>query len=208
MPKGLLDGLDAGSGRAQNGRASATLGILGQEQIAIKRVVAVYLQLDEIAVYLIGCIFLGRLLRVAEVLLLPHLTDAILPEGGEIGWFLRPRTYLIYREAHLDMMHIGGAVYSNAQSEIAKARRGACAHIYLGPSVLQFHAAMVVGIQHVIGYGVFHNTVAWNAILIEFHLYYGFFTRFIEPVGMVGHRYEEVIAAVRIVFGTALSQCQ
>ena len=63
----------------------------------------------------------------------------------------------------------------------------------------------MVGFQHVVGYCVFHNAIARNAVFVKLHLYGGLLARLIEPVGVVGHRNKEVIAAVGIVFGMDLS---
>ena len=72
-------------------------------------------------------------------------------------------------------------------------------HLDGATSVLQFCFTFGVVFHQVSANAVLHNAVAGNTILIELHFYRRLFACLVEPVGMVGHRQPEVVAAVRII---------
>ena len=106
----LLDGLDAGSRRGENHRMTALLGILGIEEVAVHRMTfLIYLKFNEITVYLVGTVFLGKFLCIAHRHVLQFIL-CLLPECIEILRLLGIRLNLIYRESYFDMMLIGLAI--------------------------------------------------------------------------------------------------
>ena len=195
----ILDGLDACSWRTEHYGMLAWLGILGIEQEAIHGMAHfVDLELDEITVYLVGTIVLVQLLGIRHRHLFQFL-HVLLPEASEILGLLRIGVYLVDRESHLDMMLIGLSVETDREFHVAESRRFLRSHIDDGTSVLQLHASMLVGLEHVVAYGIFQFAITGNAILAETHLHLGILAGLIEPVGMVGHSEPKIVALIRIV---------
>ena len=106
----FLDGFDAGSWRCENHRMATLLGILWIKEIAIHRMAfLIYLKLNEIAVNLIGTIFLGEFLGIAQRNVLQFVL-CLLPECIKILRLLGIRLNFIYRESYFYMMLVGFAI--------------------------------------------------------------------------------------------------
>ena len=121
------------------------------------------------------------------------------PEGVEVGRVLRIGLQLFGREAYLYVMLIGMPLNACLQSEVQESGLLHGTHVDDGPSVLKHHLATLCGRKHVGSNLITDFHILRDAVLAESHLYLGSFAGLVKPVGMVGNRQPQVVAAVRII---------
>ena len=195
----FLDGLNAGSRRGEHHGMVALAGILGIEKIAIHHMShLIYLKFYEIAIYLIGTVFLGEFLGVAQGNVLQFILR-LLPETVEILRFLGIRLNLIHRESHFHMMLIGFAIELIKQAQISETWSLSGSHVHDGAPILQSEASLLISLEQVIAYFILHLAVTGNSILIETYFHLSLLASLIEPVSMIGHGKPKIITLVRIV---------
>ena len=95
MSQWLFDGLDAGSWRTEHYGMLAWLRVFGVEELAIDALFATaHGNFHQIAIHLIGAVFLGNLLGVGERNLC-QFVEVALPEGVEVFGLLCEGLYLL-----------------------------------------------------------------------------------------------------------------
>ena len=202
MSQRFLDGLDASSWRTDADGAGAGFCVLGIAEIGVNRMLSVDIQFDEVAVNLVGAVFLGPFARVGEGSGL-EACHLFLPELPEVGRLLGVGFDLFGREAHLHVVLALLAVDGGHETEVSESRGLAGADVQCGASVLQFQCARLVGCLQVVRQRPGYLRVHRHAIQVELDVYRGLFARLVEPVTMVGNRHPEIVGAVGIVLGMA-----
>ena len=179
-------------------------GISGHRQIAVDAVAAVGMQFDQVAVELVGAVLLDALTPGQQPLcahFLAGLVDVRLPEFVEVGRIAGVGFQLLGRESHLHVVLVQLAVDGGLEPHVEESGLLHRSHIDDGAPVLQHHLSPGGGGQHVGSYLVAHLHVLWDAIFAERHFHLRLFARLVEPVGVVGHRQPQVVAAVGVVLG-------
>ena len=159
----------------------------------------VCLQFDEIAVELVGGVFLNPLTAYADGSL-SCLLDVSLPEGVEICRVLGIWLQLLRRESHLHMVLEFPVAFCGSESEVEESRLFHCPDVYYRPSVLQFYLSFCRCGHHVGSYLIRHLNVLWHTVDIEPYLHLRLLASLIDPVGMVGLSQPEIVRTIGIVF--------
>ena len=125
--------------------------------------------------------------------------NSLLPVVHEISGLLSEGLDLFGRETHLDVVLIGDPVNRGLQTEVAEGGLLAGADVDHGPAFLECRLAALVAWEEVCADGVFHHGIARNAVFVELHFDFRFFSGLVDPIGMIGHGHPQVVAAVGIV---------
>ena len=205
----LLDGLDAGTWRAEYDGIFAACASLRFRQVAIHGVAAVGLQLQQVAVELVGGV-LVHLLAFHEELVAIHLLagrlKVLFPERLEVGGVLRIGLQLFGREPYLHVVLVLLVAVDGRQPQVQESWLLHRTHVDGGPAVPQLHLAFRRGRHHVGPNLVADLHVLGNAVDVETYFHLRLLARLVEPVGMVGHRQPQIVRTIGIVLGPA-QQC-
>ena len=168
----------------------------------------VHLQLDKIAVYLVGRVFLYVLFGVCQRKF-GQFRLFVLPKLLKVGRHGGIRTELFRREAHFDVMGVFLSVYGGGQAAVSEAR---FLHGAYGDCCLSFShddCSFGIGRHHFSAYFEINRyAISRNAVFVKLHFYVCLFSGFVKPVGMIGYGYPEYVTPVGIVFGNCKQRCQ
>ena len=109
---------------------------------------------------------------------------------------------LLGRETNLNVMFIRFTIHNSNQTTVTESRIFHRSDINDRTSVFQLHGASFICWHHIAPEFIFHfHPILRNTIFIKLNFYLSLFSRFIQPVSMIGYGYPQYITSIRIILG-------